>query len=167
MNADGNLAAAAQGSQRGALGGHGKARICVVEKRYGLDGRGIVLARLNAQRTLAGRRAKIFGIEPLANPIGLAQPIESCGSQQNRLHLTLGQLAQPRVNIAAKLHRLNVGPEHLQLRAAPLAACAHARAMRKSSKTGMFHGYKDVARVDAHGRCRQRKRTRAARWADL
>jgi hypothetical protein len=130
MNADGDLAAAAQSSQRGALGGYGKARAGVVEKRYGCDGRGIALARLNAQRTLTCRWAKVFGIEPLADPVGLAQPVQSRGGEQNRVHLALGQLAQACVNVAAKLYCRNIGPERSQLRATPLAACAHARIVR-------------------------------------
>ena len=114
-----------------ALGSDGKARISVVEEGNGREGLHIVLAGLDAQRALAGGGAKIFGIEALADPIGFAQAVEAGGGEQNRVDLAFGQLAQARIHVAAKFDGLNVGAQRLQLRAAALAAGAHARAVRQ------------------------------------
>ena len=115
-------------------------------KADGVDGRSIVLAGFDAQRSLAGRRTKLLRIEPLADPIGLSQPLEASGGQQNRFHLPLGELAQPRVNIAAKLDGLDVGPERLQLRAAALAAGSHPRALRQRGQICVVHRNKYISR---------------------
>ena len=132
MNADGNLATSAESGKRSPFDGYGKARGRMVEEVYGGNGDSIVLSGLDAQRTLPSRGTKNLRIESLANPLGFFQSVKACRGQQNRIDLVLGQLAQAGVHVAAKLDCLDVGPHILQLRAATLAAGAHARAQGQS-----------------------------------
>ena len=60
-----------------------------------------------------------------------SEAVEAGGGEQNGVHLALGQLAQARVDVAAKLDAYDIGPQRLQLRAAALAAGAHLRALRQ------------------------------------
>ena len=146
MNANRNLAASAQRRQRRPLGRHGKARRRIVEKRNRRNRCRIVLARLDPQRPLPRRRAKILSAPAVSpHPLGLFQPVQSRRGQQNRIHLPFGQLAQPRIHIAAKLYRLNVRPQRLQLRAPPLAAGAYARALRQRRQACILHRNKRIS----------------------
>ena len=167
MNADRNLASAAECGQSGTFRRHRKARIGVVKESHGSKGLDIAFANLEAQRSLARCGAKFFRIEAFADVIGLAQSVESGSGEQNRVHLPLGELAQSRVHVAAKLDRLNVFAQRLQLRAAPLAAGANTRASRQFSKTGVIHRDKDIARIDARRRGRKTQSPRAVPLVSL
>ena len=131
MDADRYLATAAQCGQGCALRCHGKTRRGMVKEGNCVDGGLVALAGFNAQRSLAGRGTKIRGVEFLAHPIGLAQPLKSRGGEQDGFHLSFGELAQPRVHIAAELDGFNVGPQGLQLGTTPLAAGSHLGAQRQ------------------------------------
>ena len=134
MNADGNLATAAESGESRALRSDGKARVGVVEEGNGRKGFHVAFANLDTQGSLAGGGAKIFRVEALANVVGFAQAVEAGGSEQDRVDLAFGELAQARIHVAAKLDGLNVLAQGLQLRAAALAAGAHARAARQLSE---------------------------------
>jgi hypothetical protein len=90
MDADGNLASAAESGQRSPFDSDGKTGIGIVEKRDSGNGREVILAGLDPQRSLSGCRAKILGLQSLSHPIGLFQPVQPGGSKQNRVHLSLG-----------------------------------------------------------------------------
>jgi hypothetical protein len=108
MNSDGNLATAAESGQGRALRRNCEARVGVVEEGTAASVSTSPL-RISMASALAGGRTKILRIETLADPIGFAETVESGGGEQNRVHLALGQLAQARVDVAAKLDGLNVG----------------------------------------------------------
>jgi uroporphyrinogen decarboxylase len=60
-----------------------------------------------------------------------AQPTQTGCSKDGRLRLAFGQLAQPRLHIAAERDHIEVRPRGLQLRLAPQAGRADDRAVRQ------------------------------------
>src|SRR5271157_585135 len=148
VNADGNLAAATERGKRCPLYSNGKARGRMVEECYSGNSDIVVLAGLDAQRTLPSRGTKILRLEPLTDPLGFFHAVKAGRGQQNRIHLALGQLAQARVHIAAKFLRLDVGSHGLQLRASALAAGAHARALGQCRQILKIYRYEYVPRIN-------------------
>ena len=149
VDADRNLAAAAESSQRGTFRSDGKARVGVIEKRESFESRAVALARLNTQGALTGSRAKIRRVEALAHPIGFSKAIQACGGKQNRFHLAFGELAQARVDISSELYGDEIGPQSLQLRATALAAGADLCSAWQCSQIRVLDRDKDVAWIDA------------------
>ena len=166
MNADGNLASAAECGQSRALCRDGEARVGVVEKCHGRERLHIASANFDGQRALAGSGTKILRIEALAHPIGFAQAVETGGGEQNRVDLALGQLAQARVDIAAKFDSFYILAQSLQLSATALAAGADAGVARQLGEAGVLDGDEDVARVGTDGRGRERETWPAVQWAN-
>ena len=102
VNPDRHLAPSAQSRQGSPLSRHRKPRRRIVQERNRRNRSRIVLPRLDPQRSLPRRRAKILRLQPLPHPLRLLEAIEPRRGQQNRIHLPLGQLAQPRVHIAGR-----------------------------------------------------------------
>ncbi len=118
VNADGNLTSAAEGRKRRAFDSDGKTRGGIVEKCDCRIRRRVILARLNAERTLTSRRTEFGRLQPLAHPLGFVQAIYAGSGQENRLQLSSDQLAYSGIDVAAKLDGLQIGVKRLQLRSA-------------------------------------------------
>ncbi len=54
---------------------------------------------------------KSFGIEALANPLGLFEAVKAGGGEQDCVDLALGEFAQAGIDVAAKFNGLDVGTE--------------------------------------------------------
>ena len=123
VDADGELASAAERVEDGALGLDGEARLGVVERgddaadavvacgvggvaEAGVAGGAPVFQR---ERTLAGCGADLFDGETLAEPLGAVEAVEAGGGQHQRVALAVGQLAQAGVDVAAHLDEAEVG----------------------------------------------------------
>ena len=84
-----------------------------------LGGAERVRARLQGQRTLAGGRH-----QPIQRPsrgIGSSEPLQPGQREHQRVGLTVGELAQAGVDVAAHPHDLEVRPDRMQLGGAPQA----------------------------------------------
>jgi hypothetical protein len=108
VNPDRYLAAPTQRGQSSTFCSYSETGGLVIEVRYCFNRSRIVLPRFYRQRTLAGCWTKIFGIEPLTQPVRLAKSLQPSGSQQDCINLPFGQLSQARIHIAAKLDCLNI-----------------------------------------------------------
>ncbi len=80
-----------------------------------------------AKSTLSGSRAKVLDVETLPNPLRPPQPVKTTGGKDNRLRLTLLQLAQPGIDVAAKLDVFKIGPQRAQLGLTSRAAATYLR----------------------------------------
>ena len=87
-----------------------------------------------------------------------SQPLQPRRRQDDRVHLALSQLAQPRVHIAAKLHARHIRPLRLQLRLPPQTARSDARSLRQRLEALILHRNKRIPRIDTLRDRRNRKR---------
>ena len=97
----------------------------------------IVRPSLNRQRALPRRRAQHQRRKAFSPMRRQPQPLQSRRSQNDRVHLPLGQLPQSRVHVPAKLHARHIRP--LRPATAPAAAgcssqCAPRAAAPQSSR---------------------------------
>ena len=148
MDADGDLAAAAQFSKGGAFCGDGEAGCGVVEEGDRGDGFGIVFAGLDAERALAGGGTEIPGVEPFSEPLGFFEAVKAGGGEQDGVDLAFIELAEAGVDIAAEFDCLNVGAEGFQLCAATLAAGADDGSLGEFGEAPEFYGDECVAWVN-------------------
>ena len=87
VDADWDLAAAAEIGEAGAFGGDGVMRVGVVEEAEGGDGDGVAETSFNAERALAGGWAELTGFEALANPLGAFEAVETGGGEEDGVDL--------------------------------------------------------------------------------
>ena len=139
MNPNRHLTTATQRRQRGSFRRHRKPRRRMIKEGDSFNRRSIALACLDTQRSLPRRRTETLRIKLLAHPVRLAQSLQPRGGKQNRIHLPLGQLAQPRVHVAAEFDRIDIRPQRLQLRSPPLTARPHLCALRQCRQAFVFN----------------------------
>ena len=151
VNTDGNLTSAAESGQRGALGGDGETRGGIIEEGKSGKRDGVIDAGFQAERALAGRGTDEFRGDALAEPVGFFQAVKAGGGEQDGIHLTLGEFAQARIDVAAEFDGFKIGAVSEQLCAAAQAAGADARACGQIGKRAMMHGDEHVAGIDARG----------------
>ena len=63
---------------------------------------GVAQADLDAERALSGGRAHDLGLDDFLDVLGLAQPLEAGGGQDDGIVLALLQLAHAGVHVAAQ-----------------------------------------------------------------
>ena len=107
----------------------------------------VVGPRLERERALPGRRHE--RVERARRARVDAEPLEPGGGEHERVDLARGELAQPRVDVAAQLDDLEVGPHGEQLRAPAQRAGADARALAAAPSSDGARRTSDVARVRA------------------
>ena len=76
-----------------------------------------------------GAGTNTLAVERAARLAAAVEPVEPGGGEHEHVHLAGGELAQPRVDVAAQLDHLEVGPHGEQLGAAAQRARPHARAL--------------------------------------
>ena len=162
MDADGDLAAAAEGLEHGALGLDGETRFRMIERGDGAS-HGLVALRfrkdsvmggtsLESQSALAGRGAEFVDGEALVDPLGAAEAIEAGGSEDESVALTSGELAQTGVDVAANFDEGDVRTEGEQF------------ALRRGLVVPMRPPQAARAAPSSARRPRRRERQRAAEW---
>lgn len=77
------------------------------------------LMDFNSNRTLRDRRQHFIDRHRGSNPVSQTQAIEPRTGKKSCLCDSLIEFAQPRIDIATKLHRQHVGPDALQLGGSP------------------------------------------------
>jgi hypothetical protein len=112
VNADGELATAAEGVEGDALGRDGETGLGVVEEceRFeeesvaggiGIGGAGVAGgAGFERESALAGGRADFLGREAGVDGLGAAETVEAGGGEDESITLALGELAQAGVDVA-------------------------------------------------------------------
>src|SRR5580693_3219932 len=115
---------------------------------------GVAGANLDSKRSLPGGRAHDFGRNNLSHKLRLAQPVQTCRRQNDRIVFTTFQLAQTSVHIPAQRVDVKIGPHSLQLRLAAQAAGTDTSCSRQIFNTRVFVRAKYVARIlpGGHGR---------------
>ena len=157
MDPNRNLTSTTKSVERGAFRRHGKAGVCVIKKSNCLMGFDIIRAAFDRQRALPSRGTEMFHIEALPNPLGPPKPIQAACREDNGLRLALLKLAQPRIDVAAKLNVLEIMTQISELGLTPWAAAAHSRSGRQIEERFEFHRDKGISRIGAFRKRRQSK----------
>src|SRR5580704_4380412 len=147
-HADGDVASSAKSGQRHAFDGHGKTGGRIVEKCNSRCRCRIAGTYFDGKRTLPGRGTQHQRGKPFADPLCSTEALQSGSGKDHGIDLTFAQLAQSRIDIAAKLDELNIMPLRAKLRLPPQTAGADLCATRKSRKGFVLDGNKRVARID-------------------
>ena len=143
---DGRQAAAAKAAQQQALGPDGTAGVAVVDAGRQL-GRLSAHNSLDGQRPLAGRWQHDLKGQQLMGLAEPAEPLESGGGQDQRIHGPLREAAQPGIDVAADLDRAKVGPDRRDLGGPAWTPGAKPRSRRQLSERGRWPGDQHVAGV--------------------
>jgi len=151
VDADGNLAASAEGAEGGALGGDGEAGVGVVEEVDRFAGGGVVGANFDGEGALSGGGAEVVGVEALADPLGSAEAVEAAGREDDGLGLPFAKLAETGVDVAAKFDVFEIGAEGAELRLAARTAATDFGFGGKLEERGVFDGDEGVAGIGALG----------------
>jgi hypothetical protein len=115
------------------------------------DGGGVMVAGLDAQRTLACRGSEMMRLKALAYPLSFFQTVKSGSGEKNSVDLALGEFAKARIHVAAEFNGHDVRAKCEQLRAAALAAGPNHGSLRQRVKAVIFHRDENVARIDTMG----------------
>src|SRR5579862_1469112 len=143
---DRNLAAPAQTVEQRAFAGSRSAGGGIVQKFQMPARHGVTQTDLDAQRSLPRRWAHDFRRNNLFDELRLAQPLQSCRCENDRVVLSLLQLAQPRVDVPPQRMNVEIWPNRLQLRLPPQARRAHSRALRQILKAFIMPRAECIAR---------------------
>jgi hypothetical protein len=108
MDADWDLAASPESSKGGALRGYGKTGTGVVEDSECLDGRSIIGASFDRERSLACGGTENEYWKSFAKELGAFEALKAGGGENDSLALALGELAQAGVYVAAKLEIMQI-----------------------------------------------------------
>ena len=161
VNADGELAAAAEGVEGNALGSDGEAGLGVIEEGEGFEEErvagGVGVGRAGMARgagferksALAGCRADLLGGEAGVDRLGAAETVETGGGEDEGVTLALGEFAQAGVDVAANLDEADVGAEGEELSAAARAGGADRAVVGQGVQAPVGLADPDVAGVDA------------------
>jgi hypothetical protein len=149
VRGNGHLAPAAQSAQHGALGAHSLMRSQVVEPRRGVARALIVSADFNTQGTLPYGRAHLIEAEVAGYPLGETQAVHARGSQDQRLAITLFELAQSRVQISPDRNVFQIVTQGAQLRLSPQTAGGNPRTQRQFLQRLPLSGNENIAWIFA------------------
>src|ERR1017187_9119527 len=149
--ADGNLAAAAEFVEQGALAGGGDASGSVVEKCQKRPRCRVAIANFNSQGALPGGGGHHFHGNNLADQLRFAEAVQASGGENDGIVVAGFELAQARIHIAAERVNLQIGTNRLQLRLTTQATGANVRPLRQRFDACELHGAKNVARIFASG----------------
>ena len=97
--------------QKGALSRHATLGLVVVQGGEQGAGAVIALADFNADCTLGDGRQHILNRNRAGDRVSQPQAVQPGNRQQCGINLASGKFAQPRVDIAAKHHHIEVGPQ--------------------------------------------------------
>jgi hypothetical protein len=155
----GELAAAAEGVEGGALGFDGEASVGVLEEGDGVADVGVAgfvdgvfgAAGFERECALAGGGTHLFGAEALMNPLGSLETVEAGGGEDEGVALALFELAQTGVDVAADFDEGDVGAEGEELGAAAGAGSADAASGGEGVERPVWLADPDVAGVGAFG----------------
>jgi hypothetical protein len=112
---------------------------------------GVAGAAFNGERALSGCGTTDIGREPLPQPFGLLQPLQSGSGEHDGLHLAFRELAQTGVDVAAEFDVFEIGTLGAKLRLPAQTAGTNLGAGRQRRETGEVERDEGVARVDAGG----------------
>ncbi len=99
MNPNRDLTSAAQSREGGALPPSPRSESIVIEKGERFEGGGIAGSRLNRESALSGSGAQHQRREALAPVLREPEALQAGGSENDRVHLAFGQLAQSRIDV--------------------------------------------------------------------
>ncbi len=128
---DGCAAGAVERRLEGALAEERELAAFVIEHACHFAGMGVGLANLDADDALAQRRQPILGIEHLRGASGETETLETREREENRVHFALVELSQPRIDIAAQQHDVEIGTGARGLRVAAHGGRAETSALRQ------------------------------------
>ena len=132
VNSHGCVTTGFQYAHGGPLGGQGGEGVRVMHARDRRPHPLVVRARLERQRSLPGRGDEVERLRRALQP----QPLQPGGGEDDRVDLARVELAQARVDVAAQLHDLEVGPHGEQLRAPAQRGGADPRARGQPRQAG-------------------------------
>ena len=92
----------------------------------------VVPAPFDPDGALRNGRQHLLGVDRRRGDVAHAQPVEPCHGQKRAGRHAVVQFLEPGLNIAAKLHNVEVGALVQQLRLAAEAGSADPRARRKA-----------------------------------
>jgi hypothetical protein len=159
VDADGDLTAAAEGVENGALDLDGEARFRVVEGGYG--GADVVVAvgfledcvaggaGFEREGSLSGGGAEFVDGKALVDPFGAVEAVEAGGGKDEGVACAFGQLAQASVYVAADFYELEVGAEGQELGLAAGAGGAYAASQGQGVEGPVFLADPGVAGIDS------------------
>jgi hypothetical protein len=124
VSGDGDQATSAESLQKSSLGCASQARRFVFERSDELVNIDIVFASFNREGALTHRREHKLFAEVLGYSISAAESMKSGSSQHDCIELTVIELAQPCVYVAAHRFDHEVGPRRAKLSLSPKTACA-------------------------------------------
>ena len=119
----------------------------VVQRRQQRLRCGIARAALDADDTLCAGRDEAHHREAFANARRKTQPREPGVRKQDRVELSVVELAQARADIAAQLADREIGPKPAQLRLPAQARGSHNRALRQRVEIRVPIRDEGIARV--------------------
>ena len=108
---------------------------------------GVAFADFDAERALSCGGTHDFGGNDLFDQFRLAQALQSGRGEDDGVVFSLLEFAQARVDIAAQRMNVEIGADGLELRLAPQAGCADARALRQFLKARIVARAERVARI--------------------
>ena len=129
MRADGRMTVGAEGTHQRSLREQAGHRLLVRERSDGGERRLVPHARLDCKDALARRRNEV--VEHPTRLAGAAEPHEPREREDDRVAITLRQLAKPRVDIPTERDDLEVLAQGPQLGGPAQAARSHAGALRE------------------------------------
>jgi hypothetical protein len=160
MAADRRPARAVQHGQKRTFAGQCTGGVGVVDRHQQIARAPIVGAGLDADGALPDRRQEFIDIEDRRGGIGQTQTLEPGQRQQSRVGDTLIELAQPRLDVAAQRHNVQIGTQPLHHRLPPQRRGADAGAARQLRNRVGLAADEGVARVLARQERRQHEAAR-------
>ena len=115
-----------------ALGLDSAPNVGVVDPGQELDGRGVIGAALDGERTLRDLRDEQIGVEPLVDPVPESDPVQPGRSRDDGVDLA--DLRQPGRHVAAEPDEVEVGSERGELGLPADGPGGHHRALRQPGK---------------------------------
>ena len=128
IHTHGKMTASAQRRQRGALNVHGKVGRWIVKSRNNAACRAVICSTLNRERSLPCRWTHLLRRKQFLHIRSETQSIQTRGSKNDGIVLTLMQLAQTSVYVATQFANIKIGTQGAQLCLAPQTAGTDNRA---------------------------------------
>src|SRR5208282_2953078 len=144
-SSDGNLAAATEFIEQGALAGSGGAGGAIVEKGHERPRCRVAIANLDSQSALPGGGGHHFRRDHLTHQLCFAKAVQAGSGQNDGIVVAGFELAQARIHIAAERVNLKIRTKGLQLSLTAQAAGANIRLLRQRFDARELHGTENVA----------------------
>ncbi len=133
--------------EAGAFGGHPQRRGALVQRRQERARARVVAADLDPDRALRHGGQHLLRRQHRGGRAAHFETLEPGHGQERGIDLTLGQLAQAGLDVAAQRHHLDIGPRQQHLGLAAQRGGAHDRARRQRGQAVAAVREQGVARV--------------------